>query len=39
LGWLTINYDSIPTEWLKQYILAILLSLIGGSYLMNEVSR
>jgi len=39
LGWLTINYESIPTEWLKQYILAILLSLIGGSYLMNEVSR
>ena len=39
LGWMTINYDSIPTEWLKQYILAILLSLIGGSYLMNEVSK
>ena len=39
IGWMTINYDSIPTEWLKQYILAILLSLIGGSYLMNEVSK
>ncbi len=39
IGWMTISYDSIPNEWLKQYILAILLSLIGGSYLFNEVSR
>ena len=39
LGWMTINYTGIPTEFLKKYILAILLSLVAGSYIIKEVTQ
>jgi hypothetical protein len=36
IGWLTINYDPIPTAFLKQYIILILMTLGGGAYLINK---
>lgn len=44
IGWLTLNYDSIPEfvftpeGWLKQYIIFILSLFAGGSYLINRWS-
>jgi len=37
IGWLTIPYESIRTEWLKQYFLAILVTLGGGSFILKKV--
>ncbi len=36
LGWMTIGYDGIVTEWLKQYIVAMLITLGGGSFIMKR---
>ena len=36
LGWMTISFDSITTEWLKQYIIAILITLGGGAFMMKR---
>jgi len=37
IGWLTLNYESIPTEWLKQYIIAIIISFSGGAFILKRV--
>ena len=37
LGFMTLDYTKIPTEWLKQYLLAIVVSLGGGSFIMRRL--
>ena len=39
IGWLTLPYDGIRTEWLKQYIIAILISLGGGAFIMKRATE
>jgi len=36
IGWFTIDYTPIPTDWLKQYILAILVTLTGGAFIYKK---
>lgn len=38
VGWLTLNYDPIPTAWLKQYIIGILMLLGGGAYILKKMT-
>lgn len=39
VGIFTMNNNYIPTEWLKQYIIAILVTLLGGSFIISEQTR
>jgi len=39
IGWLTLSYDGIRTEWLKQYIIAILISLGGGAFILKKATE
>ena len=39
IGWLTLPYDGIRTEWLKQYIIAILITLGGGSFIIKRATQ
>lgn len=36
IGWLGIADPNIPGEWLRQYIIAVLVSLAGGSYIISK---
>jgi len=38
VGWMTINYRAIPTSFLKQYLIAILVSLAGGSFILKRIN-
>ena len=38
VNWLRVDYASIPIPWLKQYIIFVLVSLLGGAYIIKEQS-
>jgi len=38
IGWMTISYEGIPSEWLKKYILAIIISIAGGATILKKVT-
>jgi len=38
IGFLRLDYTPIPSEWLKDYIIALLISLGGGSFIIREVN-
>ena len=39
LGWFTVDYATIPTAFLKKYILAVLVSLGGGAFIWMRVTQ
>jgi hypothetical protein len=42
IGWLTmtnLNYNGLASDWVKQYIIAILISLAGGSYILKDINN
>jgi hypothetical protein len=38
IGWMTISYEGIPSDWLKKYILAIIISIAGGATILKRVT-
>jgi len=37
IGFFTLNFPAIPNVWIKQYILAILVSLSGGTFILRRI--